>query len=277
MAAKITRGVLEGYLHCTFKGRLRLAGVAGEESDYQKLTGEDEAQARARATAQLLTRHPEGQACRGASLTPADLARGTPLLLDATIEDEHLSLRCDGLLKVEGASRLGDHHYAPILCRATPTSRRETKLLLAVLGLVLGAIQGKQPAAGLVVCGPGCSRTKVKLTAKLNRPAGDILEALKQMQAGQNGPTLTLNDHCCQCEFRRRCHAEATAKDDLSLLRVLSEAELRKHRKKDLHRHPTGLHLPPPPPGQAGQTPRPAPPRRAAGPGPPRRQDLHPG
>ena len=51
------------------------------------------------------------------------------------------------------------------------------------------------------------------------RMAGDILGGLKRMQAGQNGPALTLNDHCRECEFRNRCHAEATAKDDLSLLR----------------------------------------------------------
>jgi hypothetical protein len=59
------------------------------------------------------------------------------------------------------------------------------------MGLVLGAVQGRQPAAGLVVRGPECRRTKVNLTAKLNRRAGDIIEGLKRMQAGQNGPVLT--------------------------------------------------------------------------------------
>jgi uncharacterized protein YprB with RNaseH-like and TPR domain len=54
------------------------------------------------------------------------------------------------------------------------------------------------------------------------------------MQVGENQPVLTLNEHCRACEFRNRCHAEATAKDDLSLLRVLSEAELRKHRSKGI-------------------------------------------
>jgi predicted RecB family nuclease len=234
MAAKITREVLEGHLRCKYKGRLRLAGSPGEPSGYQQMVNEDEPAARTKAATQLLGRHPQGQACRGAVLTPADLARGTALLLDVTVEDNALSLRYDGLLKAEGASGLGGHHYAPILFQAGPTIRRETRLLLAVLGLVLAAVQGRQPATGLVVCGPGCCRTQVKLTAKLNRLAGDILEAVKQMQAGRNEPVLTLNDHCRLCEFRRRCHAEATSKDDLSLLQVLSEAELRKHRRKGI-------------------------------------------
>src|SRR5262249_28287734 len=97
-----------------------------------------------------------------------------------------------------------------------------------------GAVQGRQPAAGLVVRGPACRRTKVNLTVKLNGRAGDTLEGLKQMQAGQNGLVLTLNDHCQECEFRTCCHAEATAKDDRSPLRALSEAELRAHRSKGI-------------------------------------------
>jgi predicted RecB family nuclease len=234
MSAKITRAVLEGYLECTYKGRLRLTGEPGEESEYQKMTTEQEAQVRALAFTRLLARHPEGEVCRGARLTVADLGRGAPLVLDATIEDEEASLRFDGLMRVEGASRLGDFHYAPVLCQAGSTIRRQTRQLLAVMGRVLGAVQGRQPAAGLVVLGPECRRTKVNLTAKLNRRAGDILDGLGRMQAGQNGPVLTLNDHCPECEFRNRCRAEATAKDDLSLLRVMSEAELRAHRSKGI-------------------------------------------
>jgi predicted RecB family nuclease len=234
MTMKITRAVLEGYLECTYKGRLRLAGEPGEESDYQKMTTEQEVQVRALAFTDQLARHPGGEVCRGARLTVANLGRGAPLVLDATIEDEEVSLQFDGLMRVEGASRLGAFHFAPVLCQAGPTVRRQARQLLAVMGRVLGAVQGKQPAAGLVVLGPECRRTKVNLTAKLNRRAGDILDELKRMRAGQNGPVLTLNDHCQECEFRNRCHAEATAKDDLSLLRVMSEAELRAHRSKGI-------------------------------------------
>jgi predicted RecB family nuclease len=234
VSTKITRAVLEGYLECTYKGWLRLAGETGDESDYQKMTTKQEVQARTLAFARLLACHPEGEACRCARLTVADLGRGSPFVLDTTIEDAEASLRFDGLMRVEGASRLGDFHYAPVLCQAGPTIRRHTRQLLAVMGLVLGAVQGRPPAAGLVVRGPECRRTKVKLTAKLNRRAGDIMDRLKRMHAGQNGPVLTLNDHCQECEFRNRCHAEATAKDDLSLLRIMSEAELRKHRSKGI-------------------------------------------
>jgi predicted RecB family nuclease len=234
MAGKITREVLEGYLECKYKGRLRLAGEHREESDYLRMIAEEEAEARTRGLAHLLSCHPDGEACQGEALTFSALGRGAPLFLDATLEDGQVSLRFGAIARVAGASRLGDFHYAPVLCCAGPTIRRQTRDLLAVLGLVLGTLQGRQPATGLAIRGPECRRTRVKLTAKLNRRAGDTLAALKQLQAGGKAPVLTLNDHCPTCEFRRRCHAEAVGKDDLSLLRVMSEAELRKQRGKGI-------------------------------------------
>jgi len=43
-----------------------------------------------------------------------------------------------------------------------------------------------------------------------------------------------LNDHCPECEFRERCHAEAAAKDDLSLLRGMAEAEVAKYARRGI-------------------------------------------
>src|SRR5207249_1109247 len=108
MSGKITREVLEGYLECKYKGRLRLAGERGEAADYQTLVAEEEAEARTRGLTHLLSCRPDGEACRGAALTAADLARGAPALVDATVEDAQVSLRYDGLGKAEGGSTLGD-------------------------------------------------------------------------------------------------------------------------------------------------------------------------
>src|SRR3954452_6534895 len=234
MATKITREGLEGYLECRYKGRLRLDGEEGERSDYERMTSEEEAQARTRGLTHLLSCHPEGEACRGAMLTAPDLSQGPPVFIDVTLKDELASLRFDGLVRVEGASRLGDFHYAPVLFQSGLTIRGQTRHLLAILGLALGIIQGRQPATGIVIRSPEAKRTKVKLTAKLNKRASDTLESLKQFQAGGKAPVLTLNEHCRLCEFRQRCHAEAVRHDDLSLLRVMSESELRKQRSKGI-------------------------------------------
>jgi hypothetical protein len=43
------------------------------------------------------------------------LKRGAPLLADAHLEDDSMSLDFDGLKRADGASKLGEHHYLPIL------------------------------------------------------------------------------------------------------------------------------------------------------------------
>jgi predicted RecB family nuclease len=40
-----------------------------------------------------------------------------------------------------------------------------------------------------------------------------------------------LNKHCPYCAFHQRCHAEAMAKDDLSLLRGLSAKDITQYHK----------------------------------------------
>jgi predicted RecB family nuclease len=59
------------------------------------------------------------------------------------------------------------------------------------------------------------------------------MEEIKAIQ-GTGPPPLTLNNHCPICEFRHRCHAEATAKDDLSLLQGMGEQEIRKYRRRGI-------------------------------------------
>jgi hypothetical protein len=57
---------------------------------------------------------------------------------------------------------------------------------------------------------------------------------LQEIREMATPPRLVLNSHCQVCEFRQRCHAEATAKDDLSLLRGMSEKEINKCGRKGI-------------------------------------------
>ena len=60
------------------------------------------------------------------------------------------------------------------------------------------------------------------------------MEEIKAIQGAGTPPPLTLNSHCQVCEFRHRCHAEATAKDDLSLLQGMVEKEMRKYGRRGI-------------------------------------------
>jgi hypothetical protein len=112
---KITTEVLEAHLHCKTKGRLKLAGEAGVVSDYDAMTAEAKRASREAAIARLVARFGEGDVRRGITGTAETLKQGKPLLADILLEDEGVSLRLDALKKADGASKLGGHHYLPVL------------------------------------------------------------------------------------------------------------------------------------------------------------------
>ena len=182
---KITNEVLEGHLNCKFKGHLKLAGEVGTRSDYEAMTTAARAASREQAIAKLVARSGEGAACGGTTVTVATLRSGPPLLADATLEDESLSLRFDALKRAAGPSRLGDHHFLPVLHDHGEKVGRQQKVLLAVLGLALARVQGVRPTAGLVARGPDARLGKVRLDAKLYRQAEQVIGELGRLQDGR--------------------------------------------------------------------------------------------
>ena len=91
---------------------------------------------------------------------------------------------------------------------------------------------GRVPGYGILIHGQGCEASRVLLPAH-ERQARRVLQELRDLQTG-TPPRLMLNSHCPLCEFRQRCHAEALAKDDLSLLRGLSPKEITRYNKRGI-------------------------------------------
>src|SRR3954468_10194662 len=111
MPAKITTDVLESYLSCKYKSYLKLTGQQGTKSDYETLLMEMRAEARLAAIDKILASHPGEEIPKNIPITISALKEGASFLLDATLEDDLVSLVLDGLKKVEGPSKLGDFHY----------------------------------------------------------------------------------------------------------------------------------------------------------------------
>ena len=117
---------------------------------------------------------------------------------------------------------------------------REDSLLAALHGIILAEALGRPVPFVKIVHGAGFSVTKVKLVGpsgatRLLKEARLILGRLKQQIESTSPPLMVLNSHCPSCEFRRRCRAEAVAKDDLSLLRGMSEKEILAQRKRGIN------------------------------------------
>jgi hypothetical protein len=85
MAIKITRDVLESYLHCKFKSYLKLAGQQGTQWDFEAMLGELREEARKKAIETILAQHSEDQVAKNIPLTTAGLKQGPQYIFDGTL------------------------------------------------------------------------------------------------------------------------------------------------------------------------------------------------
>lgn len=232
MSARITRDVLESYVLCKYKSHLKLTEQQGTKSDYESLYKVMSGKIRLKAIDKILAQHQEN-VVSSILLTTSALKRGSLFILDATIEDDLICLCFDGLKKVSGPSELGGFHYVPMLFHGGHQVRKEQKLLLELYGQLLSQYQGISPKSGIIWHGRECKVTKVHLKYDLRKIEQVFLD-LKEMCSVEATPKLILNEHCQVCEFRQRCRDQAVQEDNISLLRGMSEKEIKSHTRKGI-------------------------------------------
>ena len=116
---------------------------------------------------------------------------------------------------------------------------KEQRLLLNILGLLLSQIQGRLPSDGIVSHGSDGKFTKVRLNPDV-RTSERALREIKEIAKAESPPRLILNDHCQICEFRQQCYEQAVREDSISLLRGISENEVKHRKERSLHSDPVG-------------------------------------
>jgi predicted RecB family nuclease len=230
---KITLDVLRGYLNCPYLADLRLAGKAGIKSDYEVVFTELEQSVKLTVISRLHSQYTEQSFATGVVLDRSTLSKGAAFVLDAELCSDDVSIRFDGLKRVNGRSQLGDFHYVPLIFCGTRHIRKPQRVLLEAMGLLLSRIQGVAPNAGIIYHGLQCSATTVRFTSGL-RAAKELLDEVNRMQRGNSTPKLLINPHCPGCEFRSQCQTQAVEQDTLSLLRGLKEKELKRYGRKGL-------------------------------------------
>jgi predicted RecB family nuclease len=233
MATGITREVIESYLKCKYKSYLRQIGEVGSRSDYESLLFDVRSDIRAKVHEKILGQHGTKDVARAVTLTRSVLRSGAAFILDATLEDDLVSLCFDGLKRIPGPSDLGDFHYIPLLFYEGRKVRKEQRILLELYALLLARLQGRAPTSGIVWCGHDCRAAKVRLNRDV-RKAESLLAEVKRMHQVGSPPRLILNDHCRFCEFRQRCLDQAVQEDNISLLRGMREKEVRHYARKGI-------------------------------------------
>ena len=233
MVPRITRDILESYLNCQSKAHLKLQGQQGIKSDYECMVGASRQEVKRIAIDKILARYTSGDVVRDIPLAAAALRRGPAFVLDTALEERLVSLAFDGLMRVDGPSKLGDFHYTPVLFYEGLKIGKQQRLLLEVYGLLLSRLQEQMPSSGMIWHGKECRTTRVRLNGDL-RKTERLLRDIKEMVSAESPPRLILNNHCQICEFRQRCHEQAAQEDNLSLLRGIGEKEINSYAKKGI-------------------------------------------
>ena len=157
-------------------------------------------------------------------------------ILGATVESPGVALRFDLLERHDDWDGDGQAPYVPVRFSHKNKLTREDSLLAACHGIILAEALGWPVSFVKVVHGPGFSVTRIKLVGpsgatRLAKETRQILERLKRQIESTSPPLMVLNSHCPSCEFGHRCRGEAVSRDDLSLMRGMSEKEILAQRK----------------------------------------------
>ncbi len=239
MGGQITREILEAYLNCKTKAHLKLAGQQGTVSDYGALLLTRRQEARQQAIDKILARHSEAEAANDIPLTAAALRAGPLFILDAILEDDVPALKFPRRpIKAVGRAvpGLGDFRTLPVLFHEADKLRQEHRLPSCTSwGNHAGPIGREAAEIGIVFYhGHQCRAAKLHLTERLRARTKRILREIEDLSKEQKPLKLMLNKHCQACEFRSHCQAEATRQDDLSLLRGMSDNEIRGQNRRGI-------------------------------------------
>ena len=195
-----------------------------------------QARFRDEAIERLLRSQAESQVLREPSSLKPAVKQGFNLILGASVETIGVALTFDLLERQIDRDYERRLVYVPVCFFHGNKLTREDLLLAAFHGIILAEALGQPVPFVNVVHGPRFSVTKIKLAGpagptRLAKETRLVLGRLRKQVESTSPPLMILNSHCPYCEFRDRCHAEAVNKDDLSLMRGMSEKEMLAQRK----------------------------------------------
>lgn len=169
MEASINRDVLESYVFCKYKSYLKLIGQQGDKSDYERLLIAARSKVKLSAIDNIYVKNQDNQVVRNIVLTTSLLEQGPSFVLEAIMEDDHISISIDGLKKVSGVSNLGQFIYIPMLFHGGYRVHKEQRLLLELYAFSLLQYQAILPSSGIIWYGRECKTTTVHLNSDLRK------------------------------------------------------------------------------------------------------------
>jgi predicted RecB family nuclease len=229
----ITDETFGAHLHCGRKAFLKATGAAGEQHDIERVRTDLDGAYSRRALESYLARYGEGDIVRSPPSLEAAIGEGPRIIVDATATAGNVQSRVQLMERVEYQGEKAVATYAPVMFVRNHKITQQDKLLLAFQAHALTAVLGALPAEARIVHGEERRILRVKIEPLVEKVRG-LIDQIEADLGRDSPPTLTLNGHCNECEFRDACRRVAKATDDLSLLRGLSGKEVEKLRGRGI-------------------------------------------
>ena len=236
---QITEGLFLAYCQCAYKAFLKSEGEVGDVIDYEAIQSDTDARFKHQAIERLLKNHFESQISREPASLRLAVKEGARLILGARVETQGVALTFDVLERLVDRDDDKRAVYVPVHFTHRNKLTRADSLLAAFHGIILAEALVQPVPFVKAVHGPGFSSSKIKLIAPTGAPrlvkeARKNLDRLRKQIESTSPPLMILNDHCPICEFRDRCREEAVNRDDLSLMRGMSQKEILAQRKRGI-------------------------------------------
>jgi predicted RecB family nuclease len=229
----ITGEIFQAFLNCETKSHLLSSGAVGTQREFADWQDRQAEKYKQDCLNRLRAKYQENEKliCQG---TPNDLKKAAfCLAVECSLQADGLQTQIHTLEELAPSDQKKQGAYLPIRFVPREKVTSQDKLLLAFDALVLSAVSGRQPASGKIIHGVDQKVMKVNLSDLVGK-AKAIVSKIAAQQAKASPPSLILNKHCAECEFKTRCRQIAVEKDDLSLLSGLSEKERKKQHSKGI-------------------------------------------
>jgi predicted RecB family nuclease len=217
----ITDETFGDHVNCRRKAVLKAAGTSGMLHDIERIRSDLDGAYSRRALGVYLARYGEREIVSSPPSLEAAIEAGARIIIDATAMAGNVRSRIQLIEAAERAGVNGISSYVPVMFVRNDKVTLRDKLLLAFQAHALASVLGGLPAEARIIQGEEYRSRRVRIEPLIER-VRELIEEIEVGLARDGPPTLILNGHCNECEFRCACRGIAETTDDLSLLRGLS-------------------------------------------------------
>jgi predicted RecB family nuclease len=230
----VTNDIFVSFLHCERKAFLLASGAYGHPAEIETVQLELERVYLRQALETFLAAVGEQDVVTNPPSLEVSIKSRPRAIIDVIASGNGMSSHIQALERMKEAADDDDAVYSPVLFTLNEKVSRDNKLLLAFNAIALSSVQGTLPLIGKIVHG----NSYRVLKCKIEPCVGEVRKLVALIQAahvdGAAAPPVRLNRHCNSCQFQADCQRLAEEKDDLSLLRGMSEKEIEKQRNRGI-------------------------------------------